>query len=508
MLCVLDPRGRVSGVLLMVALAGATLPMSAWAYDTAPLGNDAIWLSRSTASGVAPVATLASLTFTDVPFYSGVAVHASADLNGDGRPDLVSNAGSFQVWLGNGDGTLTSVGSPLLTNGLDVAIADLDGDGRFDAVGSAPSGFVLAFMGNGDGTFQAPKKFKGGKDVFDVGAGDLNGDGIPEIVGTDATDDKAFVLVRNTGGGYKDRVRYDVGSVPRAIKIADMNGDGMPDLVVANSSSHTFSILLGNGDTTFQPQIVTASLASSGIAPRDLEVGDLNGDGKLDVAGTQFTGGAGNPGAMILLGNGDGTLGANAFYPLGSSTDFDRTLDIGDLNQDGLLDVAVTFTPFPGTTAGVHILLGNGDGTFAFDGSQGVTYSSNSVTIVDMNGDGRKDVVTDGDVLLNLAPLLAPLSQSAAPVAAVEPRLSRANVYPNPVNAQAALDFNLDKASRVSVRLFDARGRLVRTLQSDRWTEAGHHVLTIGRLGLHPGVYMYRIDSGGGRKTGRFVVLE
>ena len=159
----------------------------------------------------------------------------------------------------------------------------------------------------------------------------------------------------------------------------DVNGDGKPDLAVANSGSDTVSILLGNGDGTF----AAALNYGVGSFPRSVALGDINGDGKLDVAVANL--GFVRGSVSILLGNGDGTLGAAINYPLGSNT---RSIAIGDFNRDGKLDLALTND----ASNTFSILLGDGKGTFGTPTNYVTGAIPSSVAVGDFNRDSIPDL--------------------------------------------------------------------------------------------------------------------
>jgi hypothetical protein len=313
-----------------------------------------------------------------------------ADLNGDGKPDLVTNGGGYGrgtgigVLLGNGDGTF----QPELTfagPSNSVAVADVNGDGKPDIV--IPNSVLL---GNGDGTFQPPQTLQGGSGAIRVAVADLNGDGKPDIV-TGSGNGTVSVLLGNGDGTFQSEPNFSPRGVPL---LADVNGDGKPDIVALNRGSHTVSVLLGNGDGTFQPP-QTFRVSSKAVT---LAVADLNGDGKPDLFVTNS-----NATGSVLLGNGDGTfqppqtfsLGSGFMAPLAPSA-------VADVNGDGKPDiVAITsgaYTPGSGyTNYSVSVLLGKGDGTFRPIQSFPLGTGAASVWVADVNGDGKPDLIVGSD---------------------------------------------------------------------------------------------------------------
>ena len=114
--------------------------------------------------------------------------------------------------------------------------------------------------------------------------------------------------------------------------LGDVNGDGKPDLVVANSGSNTVSVLLGNGNGTFQPSKPLSPALTQCVA-----IGDVNGDGKLDMAVANY----GSSTVSVLLGNGNGTFHAQQTFAAGSDP---VSVELGDVNGDGKPDLIVANT--------------------------------------------------------------------------------------------------------------------------------------------------------------------
>jgi hypothetical protein len=183
----------------------------------------------------------------------------------------------------------------------------------------------------------------------------------------------------NGDGTCQSHFDYATGREPASVAVGDFNGDGKPDLAIANEVDSTISVLLGNGDGTFKPQVVYTTALQFDSAyqysrPQSLIIGDFNGDHKLDLAI------AGQTAVSVLLGNGDGAFQTHLDSGAGGDS-----LAAGDLNDDGHLDLVVT-----GGGQSTSVLLGRGDGTFVVN----ATYpGGSSAAIGDLNGDGKSDLV-------------------------------------------------------------------------------------------------------------------
>jgi len=224
---------------------------------------------------------------------------------------------------------------------------------------------------------------------YSVAVADFNGDGKPDLVAANQGSITVSVLLGNGDGTFQKQVSYVTGNTPTSVAVGDFNGDGKPDLVVANLGDNKVSIQLGNGDGTFQSE----KTYTTGTTPYSVVVGDFNGDGKLDLVVANFSDNT----ISVLLGNGDGTFQTQKTYATGSVPHFVTT---GDFNGDGKLDLVVANY----TDNTLSILLGNGDGTF----QDQETYATGSepifVTVGDFNGDGNLDlaVADNGNSKVNI----------------------------------------------------------------------------------------------------------
>jgi hypothetical protein len=260
---------------------------------------------------------------------------AVADFNGDGKLDVaVANylSSNVSVLFGNGDGTF---GPPITLNTaigpFFITAGDFNGDHKPDLI-VLTANCMSMFLNDGHGGFLKPITTAPGGSA--LGVGDFNRDGVLDVAVTRSNDTSAWVsiLLGNGDGTFIEGAKYPIPMQPQSVAVADFRGDGRLDLAIPSFFGGVVSVLLGNSDGTFQE----ASDYTS-YFPTWATAGDFNGDGKPDLIVSNLDDdGFSSSSVSILLNNGDGTFQPQIVFPEGQLSNF---VGLGDFNGDGRLDV-------------------------------------------------------------------------------------------------------------------------------------------------------------------------
>ncbi|MGC2559215.1 MAG: FG-GAP-like repeat-containing protein, partial [Terriglobales bacterium] len=308
----------------------------------------------------------------------------TGDFNGDGKQDLaVANwiGSSVSVYLGKGNGTFEAPITTSVPNYASVIVAaDFNGDHKLDlAVTSNSTNAVYILLGRGDGSFESPVTYSTPNDTIGIVAADFNRDGHIDLAIADTYGNDVYVMLGQGDGAFKAGMSFAAGEVPVELVAGDFNGDGILDLAVTDGPDcgcAYMSVLLGNGDGTFQGPLTTSIPGAGSIV-----AGDFNQDGKLDVAIDDGL-------TMIFLGNGNGTFQPVVQYGTAGGAEAFAT---GDFNRDGAIDLVIT--NFNGNNAtNISTLLGNGDGTFGRVAAYATGTSPGPIVSTDFDGDGIPDL--------------------------------------------------------------------------------------------------------------------
>jgi hypothetical protein len=385
--------------------------------DLAVQSNDTVGGGMSillnNGSGTFGTGTYYPVAISGVYANGGIAI---GDVNGDKKPDVVVASSSVTaiVYLNQGSGTFKvngTVGSVPVNPTNNVVLVDINNDKKLDIVVPDGHGDVLTFYGKGNGTFSDgpvyPLQAPNNSGDYLVAIGDFNGDGTPDLLDTNGLNTNSVSLGRGDGSFQTNQAyNYNTNLVAGNIATADFNGDGFPDIVqpiggVVNGTSTNGKIGINLGSSHGVPgttSVVTVSTCANNIVEW-VATGDVNGDGKADiVAAMQDASFAGcqNNTVAVLEGLGTGKFKASAYYPTGSTTQ-EQTIYLVDMNGDGKLDIVT------GNADGsISVLLNKGNGTYdpgTLNTSLTSVFTSGiALTFADFNGDGKMDIAVSASI--------------------------------------------------------------------------------------------------------------
>ncbi len=368
----------------------------------------------------------------------------------------------------NGDGTFgaTRIVGSTWRSPWSVASADFNADGRMDLAVAEPGGYMLSiFLNNADGSFTASSyEASPTGDPCAVTTGDFIGDAMPDVAMA-AGKYSSFSVFRNLNKAiFFWRYDFSAGYKHDAIAAADFNGDGKADLVLTNNfgesigdppSLDSVSVLINDGAGNFAETTYVI-----GYNPYSVAAGDLNGDGKPDLAVATFGHSTAPSTVSVLLNNGDGTFAERTEYHTGQSP---RSVCAADFDGDGKLDLATANS----THNTVSVLLNHGNGAFPSRIDYAVGEEPYSVTSADFNADGKPDLAVanyaDGNVsiLLNTTQAVVKVTVDQAatqPDPAAASPIHFTAVFSNPVTGFTGQDVILGGTAGATTAIVTGTG--------------------------------------------------
>lgn len=312
----------------------------------------------------------------------------TADLNGDGNPDLLAARGAnspdapglLSVSLGNGDERITfgdwsdyQVGNRPSA----ISVADIDGDHQLDVlVANEGNSSVSVLLGTRAGVLRAPARYATDGNITAIAAGDLTGDGLVDFVTAHYDADKVNVMREDDQHGFSRTADPTTGDQPRALVLADLDGDRVPDVVTANLMANTVSVMFSD----HLGGVRSVVSFPTDPQPNDVAAADIDGDGDNDLIVRTL------PGKLsVLRGGGLGSFAA----PDSLSACPGGWVAAGDLDGDGDIDLAASC----GIAGTVDLLLNDGRGSFAPPLAISTGVATSSISLPDLDGDHRADIV-------------------------------------------------------------------------------------------------------------------
>ncbi|MFN0150983.1 MAG: FG-GAP-like repeat-containing protein [bacterium] len=435
-----------------------------------------------------------------IPLQATATQIVQLDFNGDSYHDLAAvarTAGRLDVYLGTATGMMTSGPSILLGGDPNaIALADIDHDGRYEIAVTDAAQSTVRLISTADTALVEQGSVSTDGIPHGLVVGDLNNDGWDDLM-VMATSPFGLEPLVNSGGSLAAWPSLPLPARPRDAVLFDSDLDGDLDIATVRGNFGVVDLYENNGAASF---VTNGVFFAGGLSPQDLDAGDLTGDGYPDlvIANQQ------SAGFTLLLSLGGGALALAP--PLPSAVAPARAL-VADFNGDGILDIATASTD----DFAVAVFFGLGGAAFAADSVFSLPFAPGTILSGDFALNGRLDIVAAGAA----EPTLAILSNDPATGVASPDAISAGFLLaprPNPARSGARVSYRLSREEASTVRVYNVHGELVRTLVDGVQTVGPHVVEWDARAEngrrVSPGVYFFRLETGGTSSTRKLTVIR
>ncbi|CAF1321342.1 unnamed protein product [Rotaria sordida] len=343
------------------------------------------------------------------PYYIAI-----GDFNNDSRWDIAiacRERNNIAVFLGNGNGTFSEEQLfylPGSSRPQSLIIGDFNNDNQLDiAVANSRDQSISLLFGRGNGSF-AP--YISQETIYSspvsIAVGDFNNDRKQDIVVAIEDTNTIGIFIGHGNGSFKEQISYEMPdeSSPVWVVVGDFNNDNVQDIAVANFNGHNIGILLGYGDGAFRN--VTLYSTGNNSGPCSIAIGDFNKDNWMDIAvANKHTQNVG-----IFFGYDNGSFSSQTTYMTDSGSML-MSIVVGDINNDGILDIAIS--DFGSGKGNIGVLYGLDNGTFLVSKiySTGINTDPSSIAICDIDNDGRLDFIVSNSNKNNIGIMLRDKSE-------------------------------------------------------------------------------------------------